>query len=109
MSNHANQTVRLFNRDVNRVLAMGDKLVVIFYLSVGLSISHALFGFPDFFADPVHLILAIAAFIGIGLSWAACRSVLRQRHANTSHQAHLPNSIDEGIAAASPNKISGTE
>lgn len=88
MSENARREVKTFRREVNGVLAFGDKLVVLFYIGVGASISHALFGVPRIEVNPVHLVLAIAAFIVIGLGWVVCRSFIRQRRAAASARDH---------------------
>ena len=93
MNDNANREVRLSRRDMRRVFALGDKLVVIVYVGGGMSISHALFGFPRFHVETDHLILAFASFIVVGTGWVICRSILRQRKAATSHEDNGENSF----------------
>lgn len=77
---------------MRRVLALGDGLVVLFYLGVGISISHALLGFPRLLIEPDHIGLGIAAFIVVGTGWVIGRSLLRQRNAAASDDGNDNNS-----------------
>ena len=83
MDDNANREVNLLTRDLDSAIALGNKLWVIFYVGVGLAISHALFGFPRFNVSVDHLGLAIASVMFLSISWAVVRSVLRQRKSVT--------------------------
>lgn len=79
MDDNANREVNLLTRDLDSAIALGNRLWVMFYVGVGLAISHALFGFPRFNVSVDQLGLAIASVMFLSISWAVVRSVLRQR------------------------------
>jgi hypothetical protein len=81
MDDNAIREVKLLARDLDSAIAFGNRLWILFYVGVGVAISHALFGFPDFNVSVNHLGLAIAFVMFISISWAVVRSVLRQRKA----------------------------
>jgi membrane protein implicated in regulation of membrane protease activity len=91
MDDNANREVTLLTRDLDRAIALGNRLWIVFYIGVGIAISHALFGFPGFNVSVDHLGLAIASVIFISISWAVVRSVLRQRKVAKSQEGDSGN------------------
>jgi len=81
MDHNAIREVKLLTRDLDSAIAFGNRLWILFYVGVGVAISHALFGFPGFNVSVNHLGLAVALVMFISISRAVVRSVLRQRKA----------------------------
>lgn len=95
MDDNANREVTLLTRDLDSAVALGNRLWIIFYVGVGMAISHALFGVPGFNVSVDHLGLAIASVMFISITWAVVRSVLRQRKVAKSQEGDSDNTFLE--------------